>query len=147
MERCKRSSVGQHRDRRCTSLLALLLAVSSLAAGCTAMKRDEALQTERTLAAAGFQMKFADTPERISQIQSFQPQRKLTPQPYDGETRFVYADAEFCKCLYAGTPKAYERFQRLAVQQKIAQAQLYAAQDAEMASMSWGPWGGWGPWW
>jgi hypothetical protein len=111
------------------------------------MKREDTLQTERTLAAAGFQMKFADTPERIEQVDSFKPQRTLTPQPYDGETRFVYADSEFCKCLYAGTPKAYERYQKLALQQNIAQAQLYAAEDEEAASMSWGPWGGWGPWW
>jgi hypothetical protein len=115
--------------------------------GCAAMRRDEALQAERTLAAAGFQMKFADTPDKLAKLEGIKPQRQLVPQPYDGQTRFVYADAEYCKCLYAGTPKAYERYQRLAVQQSLAQDQLAAAEANEAASMDWGMWGGWGPWW
>lgn len=113
---------------------------------CTAIERDNALQTERTLAAAGFQMKFADDSGKIQNTSAL-PQRELTPTRLDGETRFVYADAEFCKCVYVGTEKAYQRYQNLAVRQKIAQANLSAAQAQESAAMNWGMWGGWGPWW
>lgn len=114
--------------------------------GCTAIERDNALQTERTLAAAGFQMKFADDSGKLQNVQAL-PQRELTPQNLDGETRFVYADAEFCKCVYVGTEKAYQRYQRLSVRQEIAQARLSAAEAQESAAMNWGMWGGWGPWW
>jgi hypothetical protein len=101
-------------------------------AGCASMAADK----ERTLAAAGFRMKFATTPEQIAKVESL-PQRKLTPTPGpDGKNRFVYADAKYCKCLYVGTEQAYDRYQKLAVKQQIAE-------NEEAASMNWG---GWGPW-
>lgn len=127
--------------------VAVLIAGGVLAGGCTAIRRDDAFKTERTLAAAGFQMKFADTPEKIQSLEAVQPQRTLVPRQQDGQTRFVYADAEFCKCMYVGTDKAYQRFSRLALVQKIQQAQLQTAEANEAASMNWGMWGGWGPWW
>lgn len=50
-------------------------------------------------------MKFATTPEQIAKVEAL-PQRKLTPGPGPhGTNRFVYADAENCKCIYAGTER------------------------------------------
>lgn len=118
----------------------------TLVSGCTAIRRDDALDTERTLAAAGFQMKFADDSERLDSASAILPQRQLVPRTMDGQTRFVYADAEFCKCIYVGTEKAYQRYQRLAIRQQISQARLAAAEAQESAAMNWGMWGGWGPW-
>lgn len=115
-------------------------------AGCTAIRRDNTLQTERTLAAAGFQMKFADDAAKLQDVQSVDPQRTVLPRSHDGETRFVYADAEFCKCMYVGSADAYQRFQKLSITQEISNAQLATAQANESASMNWGAWGGWGPW-
>lgn len=120
-------------------LASALLAMLALA-GCAAIQRSDAMDTERTLAAAGFQMKFAKTPEQIAKAESL-PQRTLTPTPGpDGQNRFVWADAKYCKCIYVGTEAAYDRYQRLAVRQQIAE-------NVEAASMNWGAWGGWGPWW
>ena len=107
--------------------------------GCATIQRANAMDKERTLAAAGFQMKFADTPERLSQIQDL-PQRKLTRAPDGSELRFVYADSNYCKCLYVGTESAYDRYQSLALEKKTADEQL------EASSMNWGPWGAWRPW-
>jgi len=125
---------------------AVVLLGGTLAAGCTAMRRDSAFQTERTLAAAGFQMKFADDPAKLASIAKIQPQRGLVPQQMDGEPRFVNADANFCKCIYVGTEKAYQRYQGLAIRQEISDSRLAAAQAQESAAMNWGMWGGWGPW-
>jgi hypothetical protein len=109
-------------------------------AGCAAIQKAGAVDTERTLAAAGFQMKFARTPEQMEKVASL-PQRTLTPTPGpNGENRFVWADADYCKCVYAGTEAAYDRYQKLAVKKEIAE-------NEEAASMNWGAWGGWGPWW
>ena len=122
---------------RLTTLLAMFaLLVSS---GCAAIQKSDTMDPERTLAAAGFQMKFAKTPEQIAKANEL-PQMKLTPTPGpDGKNRFVYADAKYCKCIYVGTEAAYDRYQKLEVRQQIAQ-------NMEMASMNWGAWGVWGPW-
>jgi hypothetical protein len=60
--------------------------------------------------------------------------------------RYVWADAKYCKCLYAGSEKAYQRFQKLAIQQKLAAEQREAAQDNADAAMNWGAYGAWGAW-
>ncbi len=117
-----------------------------LVSGCTAIRRDDTLQTERTLAAAGFQMKFAHEPEKLANTEAIVPQRSLVPQEMDGETRFVYADAEFCKCIWVGTEAAMQRYQKLSIAQQITQARLQTAEANEAATMNWGAWGGWGPW-
>ena len=44
--------------------------VAVLLGGCAAIQREEAQQTESTLSAAGFQMKPADTPERLAHLQT-----------------------------------------------------------------------------
>jgi len=125
---------------RITALVAVTAAVTALAipiflTGCAASTAD----TERTLAAAGFQMKFAKTPEQIQKAEAM-PQRSLTPVPGpNGENLFVYADGKYCKCLYVGTEKAYDRYQKLALSNRIAE-------NEEAASMNWGAWGAWGPW-
>jgi hypothetical protein len=120
-----------------TALLAAFALVAST--GCAAIQRSDAVDTERTLAAAGFQMKFARTPDQIASANKL-PQRSLTrTDGPDGENRFVWADASYCKCLYVGTEAAYDRYQKLSVNQEIAE-------NEEMASMNWDGWGGWGPW-
>jgi uncharacterized protein YdbL (DUF1318 family) len=110
------------------------------------MRQRAALDRERILAAAGFQMKLADTPERQEHLQAFVPQRQLTPHTIDGQLRFVYADAAYCKCVYVGTEAANQRYQKLAIQKEISDQQVEAANANEAASMNWGAWGGWGPW-
>ena len=123
-----------------------LLVVAALIASCAMIRREDTLQTERTLAAAGFQMKFADTPAQKAALDRISPERSLVPQQYEGETRFVYADPEYCKCMYVGTQAAHQRYQRLALKQQLAQDRLAAAEAREDAAMNWGMWGGWGPW-
>src|SRR5262249_31941802 len=81
--------------------------------------------------------------EKIAHLQTMTPQ-KLVPHSRDGKLYYAYADAEFCKCLYVGDPAAYQKYQQLAVQQKLAQEQVNAAAMNENAAMNWGLWG---PFW
>ena len=98
------------------------------------------------LAAAGFQMKYAKTPEQLAKVGSL-PQRRLTPTTGpDGQTLFVWADAADCKCIYVGSDAAYDRYQRLSAEQQIALENEMASENA-MVYMNWGTWGAWGPWW
>ncbi|MCG6862119.1 MAG: hypothetical protein LJE70_12690 [Chromatiaceae bacterium] len=122
--------------------MSIVLAISTLlvAAGCAEIQKSNAIATERELAAAGFQMKFAKTPEQVAKVGSL-PQRKLTHTAGpDGQNLFLWADATDCKCLYVGTEAAYDRYEQLSINQQIAI-------DNEMAAMNWGAWGAWGPLW
>jgi len=123
------------------SKTALVLAIVTLlaCAGCASIQKSMTMDTERKLAAAGFQLKFATTEAQSAKVATL-PQHTLTPTPGpDGATRFVWADATDCKCIYVGTAAAYDRYQKLEVEQRIAE-------NEEAASMDWGRWGVWGPW-
>jgi len=121
-----------HRRRaRFVVLLAAILAVT----GCATTRREEAASTEQLLAAAGFQMRPADTPERVAALASM-PREKLVVRSKDGNVVYTYADPEKCHCLYVGGPKEYAALQQIGVQREIA------AHDPEAVM----EWPGWGPW-
>jgi hypothetical protein len=125
-------------ERRATGAVAAGLGLALALAGCQAIENEEAEDTEQLLAAAGFHMKEASTPEQLANLQAM-TQRKVVLQEQDGETRYVYADAEDCKCVYVGSEKNYDEYQKLSIKQEIAQDNLDA-------SMDWGMWGPWPVW-
>ena len=120
-----------------------VLAVATLVTACTYVRREEAHDTEATLAAAGFQVKPADTPKREAGLAQF-PTRKIVSRLRDGQLTYFYADPDFCKCLYYGNQAQYSRYRELAIQKQIAQEQMSAAEMNEDAAMDWGMWG---PFW
>ncbi len=96
------------------------------------------------LAASGFHMQLADTPQKLAHVQSF-PQRKVVPVQRQGQLKFIWADAKDCKCMFVGDEANYQGYARMAEQEKIAHEQYEAAQ----AARDMGPWNPiWGPeWW
>ena len=121
---------------RWTTRILPLVALGLSVTGCAAIRAHQAVETEQVLAAAGFQVKPADTPEKLAHLQTLTP-RKVVRYSRDGQPQYVYADPETCKCLYVGDEKRYQRYQELSLQKKIADEQLSAAQTY---------WGAWGPW-
>lgn len=122
------------------------MAVATLgvvASGCAAIRKSDVDTQEQLLSAAGFQMKLADTPQKVAHLQGMTSQ-KLVPHTKDGKLYYVYADPEFCKCLFVGNEPAYQKYQQLALQQKLSQERLNAAAMNENAAMNWGMWG---PFW
>jgi hypothetical protein len=115
-------------------VLALIVALPLV--GCAAIQRSEARDKEQLLAAAGFQAKPADTPEKLANLKTMPP-RQLVSQVKDGNFVYSYADPDYCQCLYVGGPKEYSAYQHLAVEKEIAQEEREAAMDWDM----------WGPWW
>jgi hypothetical protein len=107
-------------------------------AGCQAIGNEEAQSTEQVLAAAGFHMKEATTPQQVANLKAL-TQRKLVIHDQNGQTRYVYADADGCKCVYVGSEKNYDEFQKLSIKQEVAQDNLDS-------SMNWGMWGPWPVW-
>lgn len=121
----------------------LLAALAIALAGCAAVQKRQAVQVQQMLAAAGFERKLADTPERLATLQRVVPQRKVFSIAATEGPRYVYADAEYCYCAYYGDQRAYARYQRMVIQQRLADEQDMAAQMGGDAAMSWGPWSPW----
>jgi hypothetical protein len=122
---------------RC-SIVVLGLALT----GCAAIEDHEADQTEQLLAAAGFQMRPADTPAKLADLARLR-QHKVVSHDRGGEMTYVYADAADCKCLYSGDQENYDQFQKLQVQQADAQQEMMAAEMNQQAAMTWEMWGPW----
>jgi hypothetical protein len=140
---CLRNTRRMTTYSRWLSAFILVTAVGLAASGCTYFRKEEADQTEATLAAAGFRMKPADTAKREAGLAMF-PARKLVSRVRDGQPTYFYADPDFCKCLYYGNQQQYGRYRQLALQKQIAQEQTEAAEMNEDAAMDWGMWG---PFW
>ena len=113
----------------------MILIIGTMLSGCAMIEKSDATSTENKLAAAGFMVKYADTPEKLAHIKSMQ-QRTIITHIKFGIVYYAYADAEFCKCLYMGTEENFGEYQKLTIQQRTAEMN----QDA---AMNWNAWGGW----
>jgi hypothetical protein len=127
--------VMKNRTGWLNGLLAVTVLVFGLA-GFAAVDKSHAADTETQLAAAGFKMRLADTPAKLAHLKTL-TQLKVVPHERNGKTYYIYADATYCKCLYAGNQKAYQLYQKLAVQKQNIERMN---EDAEMDWEMWGPW-------
>jgi hypothetical protein len=121
----------------------LLILLGTLC-GCAAIERQEAADTEKLLAAAGFQIRPADSAERQQDLANMPPLR-IVAHHEGAKTVYTYADAQNCRCLYVGGPKEYSEYRRLAVSEAIARDMSVGSTNA--ASMNWDVWGAWDPRW
>ena len=103
--------------------------------GCAAIHRQEAASTEQLLAAAGFQMRAADNPERVHDL-TVMPPLKIVARSRDNDVRYTFADPYKCRCLYVGGAKEYSAYRRLAREKQIEEERL---QDGEPNDGLWGP--------
>lgn len=132
------------RDRhfRHAGAAALLLIVVSLTACQTQQQR--IVQHEDALAAAGFVVRIANTPQRQAMLHRLPPFRFV--QRVNGDTvHYVYADPLACGCLYVGTQQAYDQYRADRLQQNLADEQQMTAQVYSDAAWNWDAWGPWGP--
>jgi hypothetical protein len=121
--------------RRATRAAVAVFGLAFAVASCQAIENADAEDTEQLLAAAGFHMKEATTPEQLANLRAM-TQRKIVLQEQDGQARYVYADAQDCHCVYVGSESNYDEYQRLSLKEEIAEDNLDASMD----------WGMWGPW-
>jgi len=95
---------------------------------------------EDMLAAAGFTVVPANTPQRQASLTSL-PAHKFVQQVRNNQVIFVYADPTICDCLYVGNQAAYDRYRQDVFVKNIANEQQMTAQMNQM------DWDGWGPGW
>ena len=107
-------------------MLSVALSAAVTLTGCAAIQRSEARSTGQLLAVAGFEMRPADTAERLQHLAALPPYR-LKSHAKDGKVVYTYADPGVCRYLYVGGSKEYSKYQRLKASQ-----------------MDWDTWGG--PW-
>ncbi len=120
------------RVRSALSFFAVCIALSACAA--------QVQHKEDMLAAAGFTLVPANTPERQASLAALPP-HKFVHQVRNNVVIFTYADPTICDCLYVGNQAAYDRYRREVFAKNIANEQQMTAQINEM---NWGPWGpGW----
>jgi hypothetical protein len=107
-------------------------------AGC-ATPQQQVAQKEDLLAAAGFQIRVADSPHRIAAMKSLPP-NKFVMRVRNGQPVYQYADPLVCRCVYFGTEQNWDAYRQEVFQQQLAnEAQMTAIMDQE--SWDWGPWG------
>ncbi len=116
------------------------LSAAVLLASCAMVERQQDKSTEQLLAAAGFAIRPADTPEKLASLQAMKQQKLVRRTAPNGTLQFTFADAQVCRCIYVGDEAAFQRYQRLAVERQIAIADQEAALDEQLDS----PWAyGW----
>jgi hypothetical protein len=95
---------------------------------------------EDMLAAAGFTIVPANTPQRQAALAAMPP-HKFVHQTRNGAMLYAYADPTICDCLYVGNQDAYGRYQREVFLKDLANEQRMTD---DMYQMSWDTWGpGW----
>jgi hypothetical protein len=131
-------SFVRNRLVRYGTVIALLVAFQGIT-GC----RSQIIQNkEDSLAAAGFILRPANTPERVAMLKRLPPNHFVRREH---GVHYIYADPIVCSCLYVGTQQAYSQYLRDRQQQQIVDQQQIAAQEYSDAAWNWGAWGPWGP--
>ena len=106
--------------------IALVLLVVAGAAGCATLQAAGVRSTEAMLTTAGFHVEPADTPDKKADLQQ-PPARALVRQTQDNQALYVYRDPTVCNCRYVGGEPEYQRYQKLRVEQEIAENKARAS--------------------
>ena len=107
-------------------------------AGC-ASPQQQVAQKENLLAAAGFQVKVADTPQRLAAMKSLPPNKFVT-RVVNGQPIYQYADPLVCQCVYFGTQQNWGAYRQEVLAKQLAdEAQMTAMMN--QSAWDWGPWG------
>jgi len=116
------------RLQRAGILLILATSLFTALAGCGGKPVNKTFQAEEVLAAAGFQLKMADTQAKINRISSI-PQKRVVRAMVGKREVYLWADAEGCRCYYSGTPRNYKQLLENRWEQKTdKRADWYQAQ-------------------
>jgi hypothetical protein len=109
-----------------------------LLAGC-ATPQQQAAQKEDLLAAAGFQVRPADSSHRVTAMKRLPPNKFVT-KVVNGNPVYLYADPLVCNCVYFGTQQNWDVYKQEMFQKQLAnEAQMTAIMNQE--AWDWGPWG------
>lgn len=115
-----------------TLLCAALFLVLAMGCSSTASR-------ENMLTAAGFQAVPANTPDREAHLRSL-PADKITAVQRNGTTYYTFPDRNQ-NVLYVGQEPQYQEYQRLRLQQQMADERVESSEVNNAIQMQ--IWGGW----
>ncbi|WP_428542096.1 hypothetical protein [Rhodopila sp.] len=125
-------------------LRSVVTLLGMLALASCATPQQIVAQHEDNLAAAGFIVRPANTPERQAMLNELPPHRFI--QRFHGDTvSYIYSDPLVCDCLYVGSQQSYNQYMYHIQQQRLADQQELTAQMYSNPAWNWGAWGPWGP--
>jgi hypothetical protein len=101
------------------------VSLAIVVAACATMTRD----TESMLQQAGFRKIPADTAQKMTHLKTL-PDRKLISRTHQGQPYYVYADPDYCKCMWVGNAQQYQAYRGIVRQQRAAEDAALAAEDA-----------------
>jgi hypothetical protein len=107
-------------------------------AGCVSPQQQVA-QKEDLLAAAGFQIRVADTPQRLAAMKTLPPNKFVT-RVVNGQPVYQYADPLVCRCVYFGTQQNWAAYRQEVFAKQLADENQMTALMNQSA-WEWGPWG------
>src|SRR5216684_5159359 len=130
----RRRTVSGARGASRVFAAALSITIAALLAGCSLQEtpQQRAERIEPMLAAAGFHMLPADTPERIAETQRLTP-LKVRYFIDNGKPRYWFNDPVNCHCVYVGSEKNYQQYEQIRLSQQAAQQEAEAARMNEEA--------------
>jgi len=146
-----------HFMRRRQMLSAILVTSLMMLSACQTPSQ-RVVSHENNLAAAGFTIRPANTPERQAMLAQLPP-HKFVKRITNDTVHYVYVDPQVCKCLYVGTQDAYGKYQLnkqsdarikqlrsdLKDHQNAAEDDDYNEQVYDNPAFNWEAWGPWGP--
>lgn len=86
------------------------------------------------LSAAGFKMIPVDTPQKLATLDKLPPLKVKFYTGKDSSLRYWLADPYVCHRLYLGNETAYQRYEKLRLQNRMIQEQQEAAEENMEAS-------------
>ena len=114
------------------SAVGLMLAIAGCGATPTAQEGD-------MLAAAGFQVRVADSPHRVAQMKQL-PSSRFVTRVRNGQKVYLYSDPHACNCVYLGSQQNWDAYQQqLAARQMAKEEEISAAES--QAEWDFGAWG------
>jgi hypothetical protein len=121
-----------------STVFAAAAVIAAVVAGC-ASPQQQVGQREDLLAAAGFQVRPADSPHRVAAMKRLPPNKFVT-KTVNGSPVYLYADPLVCGCVYFGTQQNWDAYrQEVFAKQLSDEAQMTAIINQEDWDM--GPWG------
>jgi hypothetical protein len=84
-------------------------ATASLIAALLVLPAHAQLARDMRLEDAGFKMREANTPERLARLRTLPPQ-KFVRREKNGVPYYLFADPDYCKCLFIGDQNALNTF-------------------------------------
>ena len=99
--------------RNKTTSIVFVMLLFALIFGCARTQKMSPLQMDELLVRAGFELRTADTPNKLNFIKSL-PLKKVVAKKQNGKLNYLYVvDTSSCKCMYVGNGQNYQRLRQM----------------------------------